>query len=222
MLRLIFGLPPVVYFVLAALVVGAGYYVETVRKEDQAERAQALQGEMPKVTNLGEFTPSDADLAREVNIAAQFHQDHTYELHKDSRNDSNSHALYMLFDPSAKEEERIVQAAIVIPMRDDDQFYDWMIKNIDSMGAMSPVFHINGQRSGSTSYGDLARDAMRDNGFTRDDDFFYIKPFFNGRAAGLGRRSGDDMSMVLVAGVLGLILAAFGGMKMMWRRRRAG
>lgn len=219
MIRLLLSLPPVAYFVIAAILVGLGFYADSENRAGIAARAEALQGDAPELVSLGEFIPSDADLANEVNVAAQINTDHIYSLHKDTDNDSNAHIIYMLFDPTSSVDDTEVKAAIVIPNRLDDEFIDWVNANAQADGAMSPVFAINGTRSSSTSYSDVARDAMSNNGFTRGPNFFYLKPFTQGRVAALSPSPSDANSLKMPAWILALVVALFGGAKMMWRRR---
>lgn len=219
MLRFLLSLPPVVYFVFAAILVGFGFYADSEKRAEVADRALALQGEAPAIVDLGAITAADAGTADEVNIAAQVNGDHIYSLHKDSDNDSNAHVLYMLFGTDATDQERVVQAAIVLPLRQDDQLFEWMTANIQDDGPMSPVFHLNGIKASSTSYSDVARDAFSDNGFQRGPEFFYLHPFLEGRKAGLAPRTSDANSLKMPAWIAALLLALFGGGKMLMRRR---
>lgn len=219
MLRLLLSLPPVAYFVIAAALVGFGFYADNENRASIAARAEALEGEMPAVVNLGEFTPSDADLANEVHVAAQINYDHAYTLFKDNENDSNSHTLLMLFDPSATDDVRTVKAAIVLPSRDDDELIAYLDGNVAGASTMSPIYHINGTRSSSTSYSDVARDAFSEHGFTRAPGFFYLRPFIEGRVAALSPKTSDSNSLKTPAWIAALLVALFGGGKMMMRRR---
>ena len=220
MLRLFFSLPPIGYFIIAALLVAAGNFVQNVDNKTQAERAQALEGQPPELVALGDFTRADIGLANEVNIAAQINTEYTYTLYKGSERDSSARVLWLLFDPEATGNERSVQAAIMVRQRDADTFTEWLLNNVSEMGDISPIFHINGIRKTVVPYDEVADDAISDENLIKKANFFYIEPFVNGRAAGLAPRSGNDNSLLHLAIVAALLVAAIVVLKTLWRRRR--
>ncbi|MFQ1702632.1 hypothetical protein ACJ5NV_18770 [Loktanella agnita] len=219
MLRLFLRLPPVGYFIIAALLLGAGYFLQNTENGIQAARADALAGDPPQAVALGDFDPADLGPAKEVNIAAQINNRYTYTLYKDNENDPNARVMWLLFDPAATGNERVVKSAIVVRERDAEKFTDWLIDNAAAIGEISPIFNINGQHSTNTAYDDIAEDAIGDERLTRDPDFFYIQPFFDGRVAGLAPRSTSDGGLFYIATIAALIVASFGVVKMLWRRR---
>lgn len=220
MLRLFLSLPAVGYFILAALLFGAGIYLENIAQSGRQERALALEGPMPGVIDLGTFERADKGLGDEVNIAAQINTSYNYTLYKGDDGETKARVMWVLFDPASTEDDKIARAAIVIPHSDADTLTNWLFENVHGEGQISPVFHFNGTYDGSVPYDDVAEDAMDDEGLVRAPGFFYIEPFINGREAGLSPRNTDQTSLMTVGSVLALILAAFGGLKMKRRRGR--
>lgn len=221
MLRLFLSLPPIGYYIIAALLVAAGIFMQNSDNDARAERAEALAGQAPELVALGDFTRADIGLANEVNIAAQINTDYTYTLYKGSERDSSARVLWLLFDPEATGEERSVQAAIMVREREAQAFTEWLFKNANGMGALSPVFHINGIRKTYAPYDEVADDAISDENLIKAPNFFYIEPFVNGRAAGLAPRADNDNALLNLAIFAAAVVAAIGVLKTLWRRRRS-
>lgn len=218
MLRLFFRLPWQVFLLLSGFVIWVGFTQYQSEVSVQAERAEALAGRPPSVVPLRDFDPEvDVHLAGEVNIVGQIDPQYNYRLTEERRGTDDVRRLFVLFDSTDRLGYPQARAAIMI---DDEQmpaFMEWVDEVSKTFGPAGPVISVNGLHETRPALAGMAREAMSEEGLTLAENFVFVTPFLEGRAAGLAPSSFEPWNK---AGGLWGIGAIFGVTAMVKRARR--
>lgn len=187
MLSLFFRLPFWMYLVMA---VCFGYMTEQMVVHDrkkEAERAEALKQEPPQVVDLSAYDPSsNKTLADEVTVSGWINTEHNTELTK-SKNGITTGTRYMFVMAGQGDSEgsKIARAVIILTEAERDFFAENSGQFLSGLLPQGFEMTFNGRATSSTSFSDVARKAMKEQGVTRAENFFYLEPFLHGREAAL-------------------------------------
>lgn len=182
---LIFLLPWYVVAVLTALMVWFATTQMNTAQDAEAQKAQALQAEMPLPVPIDQFAQTDRHIAHEVHVTAWINLAHNYRLTHRGKFGTDEWMMYVLFGPDDPDTGKVARGVALI---DPDRIDDFALMMVDAlrpeMGSQLN-FDINGQALGYGDYSSLVTGALKEHGLTKDPDFLVIAPFIDGRAAGL-------------------------------------
>lgn len=220
---LLLVLPWWAYFPLAG---GVGYLAEMSYRgalAEQAEKAAALAEAPPPVVDLSTLR-RDADIhaADEVHVRGRIDTDRNYELIKRTNGvRTGTRFMYMMFGSQDVPGAQVVRAAMVLTKAQRDAFVDriddFMVAEIEGR----PVFDLNGFGELTGTYAALAYDAIGEQGLKRSDDFIFVEPFLEGRAAALAPK-GVPMKTRGNGWLIALGVALFGVVRWYLKRATAG
>ena len=226
-MRLILSLFRLPFWVFLAAAGGLFYLGElshrdTLAKNQELERA--LAGQPPQTVSLAEFDPEqNIGLADEISVQGVINPSYNYELTKRRKGPDTTRYLYVLFDAADTEATRIARGAMVLSEAEKDRFINaYYAENSEiSVGeaGIASVITFNGQVQRTPDLSSMVRDAFDEQGLKRSENFIYIEPFLNGRAAGLSPTVSADEMRDLIRSV-GLGAALIGVLKLVLRRRR--
>lgn len=203
----IFRLPAIYLFAIAAVFIYAAWFSYSDITAIEASKASAISDGIPDVVSLSEFDENIHLPAHdEVHIAASINADYNYHLSKQGDPDSYSRLMFVLFDPTETGTKKTVKSAILIDGRDEDIFFEWIKERVYGEGDLGPVFHINGKAMEKADHSDTAEDAMDKENLVRQDDFFFIEPYLDGREAAL---EPDPGMLKVVVGIFFVLTATF-------------
>lgn len=205
MLWRLFGLPPIVYFILAPLALAAGVGMFVYENGRDAERAAALSHEAPAVIELAELTGDETgNDFNEVTLRAQVDDYNMIEMTRSKRGSVRSRTLFAPLHPADAAD---FSGPVVAVMEIDGVVSDEQLAQFYSEdGAAGPILVLNGVLEGGSN-GD-AREALASH-VNLAPDFRTIKPFKNGRADGL-KPSGMGSTLLILGLILAAILGGFG------------
>lgn len=222
MLRLFFSFPFWVYFIFA-IVVGAGTEVLVKQiKTDEAEKAQALTQAPPPAVDLSDYDRNlHRGIADEVVVTGWVNTEHNTKLTKTKKGVVKGTRYMMILAGSGDAEgSRIARAAIIMTEEERELFQELSGQFLSGMLPQGFEFTINGEAKGHVSFSDVAEDAMAEQGVTQAKGFFYLKPFFHGRAAGLAPSEGLPSTARKLGYSVTAGLFVMGLLKLMLRRNR--
>lgn len=198
LLVILFALPWWAFMPLSAGVgwLSVGAYNRALLAE--AEQVEALTMAAPEAVDLGVYDPeSDLHKADEVHVTGWIDFDLNYELIKKTNGVTTGRRYMMvLFGAEDAKGRSPARAAMVMTKAQKEAFLERIETYIVDERAQGLVFGFNGFAHRSDAYSTLAVDALRDEGVSRADDFFYLEPFFDGRAAALSPK-GAPLSTLL-------------------------
>ncbi|SPJ31208.1 hypothetical protein [Falsiruegeria mediterranea] len=187
MLSLFFRLPFWMYLVMA---VCFGYMTERLvvkdRKKD-AEITEALKQDPPQVVDLSGYDPArNKALADEVTVSGWINTEHNTELTK-SKNGITTGTRYMFVMAGEGDSEgsQIARAVLILTEAERDFFAENSGQFLSGLLPQGFEMTFNGRATSSMSFSDVARKAMKEQGVTRAENFFYLQPYFYGREAAL-------------------------------------
>jgi hypothetical protein len=199
MITRLFRLPPVVYFILAPLMLALGVYAYVDSNAQDAERRAALSHDAPAPISLQDLKSGDTGSDfNEIVLAAQVDVDNMIELSRERRGRTTGRELFIpLYPTDAADLNGPVSAVIEIDgMVSDEQLGQFYVAD----GPAAPVFVVNGVLdAGSNMDVGKAFEGRK----TVAETVYTVRPFMNGREAGLKpKESGTGLL------ILGLIVAA--------------
>ncbi len=205
MLYRLFRLPPIVYFILAPLVLALGVFMFVYENGRDAERQAALSHDAPAEIALTAITSDETgNDFNEVVVRAQADVENMIEMVKTKRGSERGRKLFTpLFPADAEDFSGEVLAIMEIDGMVTDQQLDQMY--VDD-GAVGPILLINGVLEGGHN-GD-ANEALASR-VNLASDYRTIKPFINGRQAGLEPK-GMGSTMLILGLIIAAILGGFG------------
>ena len=205
MLRVIaflFFAPYWLHFIVAAgLAFGGNYVLDSAKKADARRIAIAAQPQ-PAVQAIEDFTPTGGKRGlEEVNLRAEMIPADSIALIERDKSGTvkREYILHLFFaadaaaDAGGRTGERRAYAGVVVRKADQDKFGQWMQAQWLKGGGQSgdgPIFDIEGFKQSPLGES-LARKGMEKYGVERSKDFFYISPFYKGRAVGVAYTSRD-------------------------------
>lgn len=201
----LFRLPPLVYFVLAPVLLVLGVVLFFYEMNRDSERAAALSHDPPKPTLVQALKSDDSGSDfNEIVIKGQADVASMVELSKTKNGRTVGTDLYIpLYPTDAKDFTGPVTAVLEIRGNATDEQIEAMI---ESEGPAGPVLVANGVLHDGKSTD--AREAL-DGRKTLAGDYYAVQPFMKGRAEGL--KAGDMGSTWLLAGlVLAAVLGGYG------------
>ncbi len=219
---LIFLLPWYAVAVLTALMLWFATSQMETDQDAEAQKAQALQADMPLPVPIDQFAQTDRHIADEVHVTAWINLAHNYRLTHRGKFGTDEWMMYVLFGPDDPDTGKVARGVALI---DPDRIDDFALIMVDAlrpeMGSQLN-FDINGQALGDGDYSSLVTGALKEHGLTKDPDFLVIAPFIDGRAAGLAP---DPLAVMHRAGgafalATGLALLTLVKLRR-WRKRRA-
>ncbi|KZL17940.1 hypothetical protein PsAD2_02673 [Pseudovibrio axinellae] len=193
MFRLVFSFPWPVYFVLAALVVGGGFYMGNEEKLLNAARLEALKAPMPDVVDASKVTSNSFSAVDEINVAAQVDLDAIYTVSvSGKRTIDTKKTILFAFSPDAIDKSQPVATAFMLETSQDiAAFLDKFM--VAKPRALSTVIHVNGESAYvSSKLEGVVEDAAREAGLTLSQNVQFVEPFMQGREFGLRQRSEAD------------------------------
>ena len=213
MLYRLFRLPPLVYFIAAALVLALGVFLYFEETGKASERAAALSHEAPAEIALadikGETSGSDYN---EIVVRAQGDLVNTIEMVRTKRGSERGRKVFMpLFPADAPDFTGQALGVMQVDSALSDQELERMYV---ADGPAGPVFLINGTLEGINS--SEALEALSPH-VSLAPGFHTVKPFLGGREAAL---SEEGMGSILL--ILGLVLAGLLGGYGFLRKRHLG
>lgn len=226
-MRLIFTLFALPFWVFLAAAGGVFYLGELSHRDTLAqnqEMARALAGPPPETVSFADFSrQNDVGLADEVSVQAVINPDYNYELTKKRKGRNTTRFLFVLFDAADPEDSKVARGALVLSAAEKARFIDeYYAENAEiGVGASGfvSVVTLNGQAENASDLSSLVNDAFDEQNLVKSDDFIYIEPFLEGRAAGLTPTMSADELRNIIRGV-GLVVALIGLVKFALRRRR--
>ena len=226
-MRLIFALFQMPFWVYLAAAGGLFYLGELSHRDTLAqnqEMQRALAGQPPETVQLAEFSRADdIGLADEVSVVGVINPDYNYELTRKRKGLNKTRFMYVLFDSADAKDSKLARGAVVLSEDEKDKFVnDYYEKNseigISESGFVS-LITFNGRARNSSDLSSLVNDAFDEQNLTKSEDFIYVEPFLEGRAAGLTPAVSADEMRNIIRGV-GLGAALIGLFKFALRRRR--
>lgn len=211
MLGRLFGLPPIVYFILAPIFAALGIAGMVYENGRDAERTAALSHAAPDPVELQDVTSGDTgNDFNEIVIAGQADVDNMIELTSSRRGRTRSRELFIaLYPTDAEELSGPVAAVLEIDGVVSDEQLDAMYVGD---GPAGPVLLADGVLSaGANSDVKKAFEGRK----TVADTVYTIRPFMEGREEGL-----KPTGMGVVILMIGLVLAAAVGGYGYFRKRR--
>ncbi len=199
----LFRLPPLVYFVLAPILLVLGVFMFFYEMNRDGERAAALSHDPPKPTAVQALKSGDSGSDfNEIVIRGQADVASMVELSKTKNGRTIGTDLFIpLYPTDAKDLNGPVTAVLEISGNATDEQIEAMF---ESEGPAGPVLLANGVLNEGT--GSDAREAFNGRK-TLAADFYTIEPFMNGRKEGL--KAADMGTTWLLAGLI--LAAALGG-----------
>jgi hypothetical protein len=199
----LFRLPPLVYFVLAPILLTLGIFMFFYEMNRDGERAAALSHDPPKPTAVQALKSGDSGSDfNEIVIRGQADVASMVELSKTKNGRTVGTDLYIpLYPTDAKDLTGPVSAVLEIRGNATDEQIEAMF---ESEGPAGPVLVVNGVLYDGTN-GD-AREAFSGRK-TVAADLYTIQPFMKGRKEGL--KPADMGGTWLLAGLV--LAAALGG-----------
>ena len=202
-LRLIFTLPPIVYFVLAPVFAGIGIFAYFSVSDSNRLKEEALARGAPEPVLIEDIATSGPDYPlAEVVVAFQADFDNAIELTKTRRGVTRGRELFVpVYSTTAEDFSGPALAVLEMKGRIGPEDIDPFVAG---EGAVGPILLINGEME--SGYNSDAREAL--SGYvTLPGDFYTIRPFANGREDALQKRGQPTNVLTFF-----LILAAlFGG-----------
>ncbi len=179
-----------------------------LNRDRQAERQAALQGEIPTLVELQDFDAArDIGLASEVNMFVQTNPDHRFTI--DAITGAGSKAVIIpVFSVYAAPSERVVTH--VIFAEDMAKFDTWFSEASVGTSRMGALYEVNGAVDEAQGYRAAIRVTLRDAGLEQVDPLIVVRPFFDGRHAGLSASQRLSYGNPLVLAGSGLWLIWFG------------
>lgn len=226
-MNLIFGLlfrgPFWIQLVVAAALVWLGMVVQEDEANRQIARAALLEQAPPATISLADAKPGNPSrVPVELSVTAQVALDHNTRLvRKTNFIKTGEDLLYVLVDPEADADVNVAQAGIVIDPDQLDAFTNWLVENSTDFGAAGPVVTINGVFVNSSS-DSHARDAMKNQGMTIAEDFFFIEPFITGREASLAAKPSSAAQLSWPIFGVAALMALLGALKLTKGRGKFG
>jgi len=210
MIGLLFRLPPLVYLVLAPLVLGIYLFIDENGRD--AERAAALSHAAPKPIAIQALKSGDTgNDFNEIVVKGQADINNMIELTKTKNGAATGSDLFIpLYPTDAKDLSGPVTAVIEINGTVSDAQLDALY---DSDGPAGPVLMANGVLSEGTSSD--ARTALEGRK-TLAAKVYTIEPFINGRKEGL-KPTGQGSTLLGFAFVIAALLGGYG----YYRKRQA-
>ena len=211
MLYRLFGLPPIVYFILAPVVLALGVFMYVSSNEQDAQRAAALTHEAPAMIELADITSDESgNDYNEVVVRAQADPANMVEIVRTKRGSERGRKLFTPLYPA--DAENFSGPALAIMQIDgtvsDEQLGQFYLED----GPAGPILLLNGVLEGGKS-GDVNK-AFGDS-VNLAPDVRTIEPFIDGREVALNRKGSGSMLLGL-GFLLAALLAGFG----YYRKRR--
>lgn len=217
-----FRLPFWALGIIAAFVMGAGYYLQVLDNDREARLAAALAEGPPTAVAITKFDESQhMNAAREVQVQAQPVLDYAYRLTVEGRGlDSHAFMIPLVSPTSVSGTEVVGIAYFRSPNEDFDNITtDLLLRGATGFGTVGPVITYNGKLTDMGKFDELTREAFADEGLQMPANPIVVWPYAKGRAVALAPREAGDLTIFgvvsKVAGAIGLFALA----KLAFRRR---
>ncbi|MEL6609781.1 MAG: hypothetical protein AAFO93_12800 [Pseudomonadota bacterium] len=211
-------------FLFAGLIAWAGYAMNDKVAADQEALAVALASPEPEAVTLNAHMENPRELPlREGRVVAQIATEYNYRLIERTNGvKTDESRMFVLFDPSASEDAKVVSAVIILKPRQVDAFSDWAVSRMVGFGAFGATFDFHGSFKSSHSDSGLARDAMDEAGLTPTAGMVYITPYLEGREAGLEATAANLEAGQYTFYIIAAVFAAYGVFRLVLMRSLAG
>ena len=225
------------FLILAALVVGAAEFFYKEEQDLQQRYTAALAQPAPPLVDLNSFD-RDADRSDvgEVNVSGWVNFEQSYELVKKTNGVTKSRRfMYLMYGPQDGADTKTVRAAIIMTPAEEEAYADllWQLSAFNlselAVGDVMPEhsalrslplgLSINGKASRSDGFSKLAYGSMEELGVKAGPEFVFLKPFWQGREAGLTRANTPE-DVRLIGWQIAAAIAVFGLIKLVLRRRK--
>jgi hypothetical protein len=204
----------VIFFGLAGFILQSGLQFE-------ADKAAALQGQMPEVVPLDAFDATrDVHLAQEVHVRGQINPEYNYTLTEHHTGKGPDYdvvrRMFVLFGPADAADAKMARAVVLLREDQVDAFVSYTAENAVEFTDQGFSFALNGAADTVPELEDMADDALAKEGLTKAPNFVFIEPWLHGRAAALAPKPDvpwGAAGMVSVPAAVFLLMAV-------WRKRR--
>lgn len=181
---------------------------------ESSSRAEALQGEMPELADLGSFDPAnDVGAFGEVHLFAQTNPEFNFTIDSTGITTSQRH-MVPLFAAEADVAERNVGTVLLV--EDIKQFNVWLSENVAGNARIGDLYAINGRIVDGRGFTAAIKVTLRDAGLNQAENITIIEPFIYGREAALGEKSVARFGNPIILLVGGLYLIAVG--LLIWKK----
>lgn len=188
-----------------------------VAMQERKERAEALSGPPPELVDLEEFDPAiHASPSGEVNIFAQSSPDYRFLVDATGFLGGSGYAV-PLFSAVAGPKEKSVRHVLFV--RDLDAFEPWLKDNSIGTARMGNLYEINGEIAAGRGFTAAIRVTLRDAGLEQIDPVTIVRPFLNGREAGLATVNTKTYGNPFILAASGIWMIWFGFV--VWSRAKA-
>lgn len=187
-LRLFILLPAWGYILLAGLL---GWWVWSADSESRAREqaiVTALNTPAPEVVNLSDFDLArDVHLNREVAVEGWFGAGDSYPLNRqgDATTQTAEQFMYVLFGRDDPADARFVRAAVIMTAEEQEYFLRNMERFMGGVSGGGIAFRFSGEMRQNPALKDRAFEVLDQQRLWRDENFMFIRPWLNGREAGL-------------------------------------
>lgn len=194
---------------LGALWLGERAYEQAL--ETEADKAAALELGAPAPVDLGAFDIfRDIHAADEVHVSGWIDADLNYELVKKRKGvTTDTRQMFMMFGTEDSKGAPEVRAALLLTEEERETLaghIDEYNRGLNDEGEILMAF--NGFAGTSASMGDMAADAIAEQGLVQSENFIFVEPFFDGREAALAPRGLPEKSRYIgwaIAAIVALI-----------------
>lgn len=205
-----FRLGPLGLGMIAAMIMGAGYYLQVLENQRMARDAQALAAGMPEVVDVRDARGAAAlSAVDEVNAQTQLAWDYSYDLWYEENLGADFTVMFPILAPDASSMNDVIGVAMF--QAEDESFETlgpemvkaWFVGEAD----YGPVMNLNGELDGMGKWQGLVEDSFYDLGLTMPADPIVIWPYIDGRDVALAPREAGAWT---IFGVLSKVAGAIG------------
>jgi hypothetical protein len=210
-----FRLPPILYLLLAPLMLAGAGYLFYDHQNKEAEKAVARAAPAPALVKIEAFDPArNTGAAHEVNVLGQVDVSQMMEVTRSKRRQVKERWLIAPVYPTTAVDGNA--PAIGVFLQHGDASEDQLIKLKAGDGPFAPILRLNGTllEPGADRQ---ALDEVTDQ-IKIAPNAIYIDPFEQGRGAGLAASTGGRDAAIALA-VLALLVAAWGEFQRRRQRR---
>lgn len=205
-----FRLPWWALGVIAAAVLGAGWYLQTLDNEREAAYARALVEGPPALVDITAFNKdTDMNAAREVYVQAQAAFEYSYDLWFEDSSDYVVMVPLLAADATNATDVLGVAFFEVTDALSEAAVDAAMEASFVRYADFGPVVNLNGRIKGMAGWDGQTKDAFADEGLVMPENPVVIWPYMEGREVALAPREASSWTIFgvisKVAGAIGLL-----------------
>lgn len=238
-------LGPLPLLLVAAVILGGGFYWEIQEQKRDAARDAAIAAGPPATVDIRAFDPArDVTALDEVQIRAQLDvaMDYQLTIERDGTDDLAYMVPLVAVDaiPASQVPDRNPAEPMMLAEGPDwpeivgVAIYtgrDFSFEDVDGMllarqakefGPYGPILTLNGEHRGLGLWDEIVRDSFAEQNRPFPRDAIVVFPYLNGRAAALAPREADQLSLFDITKYVAAAIAALALLKLAVHRESEG